>query len=158
MTYTRYGSLRLAEPPDPRPVLTWRQTLVLRAIKASVAEHGYSPTFRQIAEAARLSCTSAVWYQIQILTAKGYLAVDETTTTRRAVFTPRRLAKIRQPASRPVPPGPSRASVVMDRHACPECGAGQGELCVTASGKVTRDPHMARWCAADRARAAELEC
>ena len=53
----------------------------------------------------------------------------------------------------PLAPGtPSRATVVMDRYACPECGAGKGELCATSGGIVTRDPHMARWRVADRAQ------
>ena len=132
--------LRLREPPeepDPAPVLTWRQYLVLRVIKASVDEHGYSPTFAEIGEAAS---TSSAWYLVKTLMAKGYLVVGEDAVIRR-----------RSDAGgthRPGRRGPgtiSQASWVRNHHACPQCRAGKGDMCVSARGKLTRDLHMARW-------------
>ena len=80
MTHTKPGVLRLADPPDPRPALKPQQRLILGAIAVSVAEHGYSPAFREIAEAARLSSSSAAWHQVKVLMAKGYLVADEDAT------------------------------------------------------------------------------
>jgi hypothetical protein len=53
------------------------------------------------------------------------------------------------------PGASSRVDDVVRQHACPECGAGKGELCGTSGLRVTRDLHMARWREADRARRGE---
>jgi hypothetical protein len=142
----KYGSLRLAEPPDPRPVLTWRQTLVLRVIKASVAERGYSPTYRQIGKAAHMTSSSSVCYQVSALLGKGYLGIDGDADPHRPVAG-------RAGRPRPCRTGrPSGAVTARESTPCPECGAARGELCMSVSGKETRDLHMARWRENDEAR------
>lgn len=78
------GALRLSDPlPDDGHVLTWRQRLVLRAIAASVAEHGYSPAFAEIGRAAHISSRSSVWFQVRSLKEKGYLVASEDAAPRR---------------------------------------------------------------------------
>ncbi|HEV2252354.1 MAG TPA: S24 family peptidase [Streptosporangiaceae bacterium] len=65
-----------ADKPDPGHVLTWRQRKILRAIRESVAKHGYPPSMLEIGEAVGLTSTSSVSYQLRILQRKGYLHRD----------------------------------------------------------------------------------
>jgi repressor LexA len=55
------------------PDVTPRQRKIIQAIEDSVQRCGYAPTMREIGEAAGLSSTSSVSYQLSILVKKGYL-------------------------------------------------------------------------------------
>jgi len=57
-------------------VLTWRQSLVLQAIEDYVAEHGCSPSNRDIAKAAGLKSASSALHHLQGLRAAGFVSYD----------------------------------------------------------------------------------
>ncbi len=66
--------MRSAEPPDMTgPDLTSRQRKILQAIEDSMRRNGYSPSLREIGEAAGLSSTSSVSHQLERLENRGYL-------------------------------------------------------------------------------------
>ncbi len=65
-------SAELPEVPDAD--LTPRQRKIMQAITDSAQRQGYSPTLREIAEAAGLSSVSSVSYQLLTLQKKGYLS------------------------------------------------------------------------------------
>src|SRR3984893_2939365 len=70
--------MRSAEPPDMTgPDLTSRQRKILQAIEDSVRCNGYSPSLREIGEAAGLASPSSVSHQLRRLEKKGYLTRDE---------------------------------------------------------------------------------
>ena len=67
--------MRSAEPPDlTGPDLTARQRKIIQAIEESMQRYGYSPTLREIGEAAGLASTSSVSYQLLTLEKKGFLS------------------------------------------------------------------------------------
>jgi repressor LexA len=67
--------MRPTEPPDPDGRdLTQRQRKILQAIEDAVQRDGYSPTLREIGQAAELASTSSVAYQISVLEKKGHLS------------------------------------------------------------------------------------
>ena len=67
--------MRRAEPANPPDQgLTPRRRKVLEAIEDSVRRNGYSPSMREIGEAAGLASTSAVFYQMSMLEKQGYLS------------------------------------------------------------------------------------
>jgi hypothetical protein len=60
--------------PGPRPDdLSPRQRKIIKAIRESLAERGYPPTLREIADAAGLSSLGSVHHQLRSLEAKGVL-------------------------------------------------------------------------------------
>lgn len=61
---------------DGRRALTRRQAAILACIRESVAQRGYPPTVREIGATVGLSSTSAVKYQLDVLTAAGYIVRD----------------------------------------------------------------------------------
>jgi SOS-response transcriptional repressor LexA len=50
-----------------------RPETILRFIEGFTAEHGYSPTIRQIGEAAEISSTAVVHWHLRALVRKGAL-------------------------------------------------------------------------------------
>jgi len=56
--------------------LSDRQKRILETIREFTAENGYPPTIRQLGEAAGISSTSVVSYNLAILQRKGYLSRD----------------------------------------------------------------------------------
>lgn len=56
--------------------LSDRQRKVLAMIQDFVLEYGYPPTIRQIGQAASISSTSVVTYNLNVLQRKGYLTRD----------------------------------------------------------------------------------
>lgn len=62
--------------PDPDHVLSWRQQRILQAIAEFAQRRGYSPTLREIGEAAGLASPSTVSYQLSVLQRRGYLRRD----------------------------------------------------------------------------------
>jgi repressor LexA len=54
--------------------LTDRQRKIIQAIEDSVRRCGYSPTLREIGEAAGLASASSVSHQLAVLQKKGYLS------------------------------------------------------------------------------------
>jgi repressor LexA len=62
--------------PDPDHPLTWRQQRILQAIAEFAKRRGYSPTLREIGEAADLASPSSVSYQLNLLQKRGYLRRD----------------------------------------------------------------------------------
>jgi len=59
---------------QPGAELTDRQRRILRVIRDSARQAGYPPTLREIGQAAGLSSTSSVAYQLATLERKGYLS------------------------------------------------------------------------------------
>jgi repressor LexA len=59
-----------------RAVLTWRRRRVLQAIEEYVADHGCSPSNRDIAKAADLKSASSVLHHLQELKAAGLVSYD----------------------------------------------------------------------------------
>ncbi len=55
--------------------LSGRQALILRFVRAYIADEGYAPSTRDIMEELRISSSSVVSYNLHKLAAKGYLAV-----------------------------------------------------------------------------------
>ncbi|MFM7495670.1 MAG: transcriptional repressor LexA [Candidatus Nanopelagicus sp.] len=70
---------QVSELPDG-PVddhgLTPRQLKILSVIKKAVEDQGYPPSMREIGQAAGLSSTASVTYQLQILEEKGWIRRD----------------------------------------------------------------------------------
>ena len=56
--------------------LSPRQQAILAYIKKYVAENGYPPSMREIGQAAEVSSTSVVSYNLNILQEKGYIQRD----------------------------------------------------------------------------------
>lgn len=56
--------------------LTDRQQDVLSAIQSFIAEHGFSPSFREIGERSGLKSTSSVKHQLRMLKEKGYIKIN----------------------------------------------------------------------------------
>lgn len=54
--------------------LTWRQNKVYTFVRDYIAEHGYAPTIREIAEGANLASSSSVAYVLSCLETKGYIS------------------------------------------------------------------------------------
>ena len=83
--------LKLTELPDG-PIdengLTPRQTKILLAIKEAMETNGYPPSMREIGEAAGLSSTSSVKYQLEALEAKGWIRRDPSRGRALEVLTP----------------------------------------------------------------------
>jgi repressor LexA len=61
---------------DDRGALSERQRAILEVIQASIDEHGYPPSVREIGDAVGLSSTSSVHAQLESLEARGYLRRD----------------------------------------------------------------------------------
>lgn len=63
----------------PSPAgLSPRQSEILSVIQASMNEHGYAPSMREIGAAVGLTSTASVKYQLEILEAKGFIRRDES--------------------------------------------------------------------------------
>ena len=56
--------------------LTPRQERVLNYLRDFIDEHGYPPSYRQIAQACQISSTSVVDYNLEVLEREGYLRRD----------------------------------------------------------------------------------
>ena len=56
--------------------LTPRQLKILQAIKKAVEDQGYPPSVREIGQAAGLSSSASVTYQLQMLEEKGWIRRD----------------------------------------------------------------------------------
>jgi repressor LexA len=56
--------------------LSERQRAILAVIQASIEDHGYPPSVREIGDAVGLSSTSSVHGQLAVLEARGYLRRD----------------------------------------------------------------------------------
>lgn len=63
-------------PDAAGDALTPRQQRILDVIRAAVAERGYPPSIREIAEHAGLASPSSVSHQLKVLEAKGYIRRD----------------------------------------------------------------------------------
>jgi repressor LexA len=66
----------LPDGPVDANGLTPRQLKILSVIKKAVEDQGYPPTMREIGQAAGLSSTASVTYQLQILEEKGWIRRD----------------------------------------------------------------------------------
>jgi repressor LexA len=58
--------------------LSPRQSEILAVIQASMNDHGYAPSMREIGAAVGLTSTASVKYQLEILEAKGFIRRDES--------------------------------------------------------------------------------
>jgi repressor LexA len=94
-----------------RAVLTWRRRRVLQAIEDYVADHGCSPSNRDIAKAADLKSASSVLHHLQELKAAGLVSYDPRSPRTVRVLRP---AGARDAASRhgPGPEDPGARKVV----------------------------------------------
>jgi len=79
-------------------VLTWRRRRVLQAIEDYVADHGCSPSNRDIAKAADLKSASSVLHHLQELKAAGFVSYDPRS--------PRTVRVLRRDDARRPGPGP----------------------------------------------------
>lgn len=66
----------LPDGPADANGLTPRQLKILSVIKKAVEDQGYPPSMREIGQAAGLSSTASVTYQLQILEEKGWIRRD----------------------------------------------------------------------------------
>ncbi len=66
----------LPDGPADANGLTPRQLKILSVINKAVEDQGYPPTMREIGQAAGLSSTASVTYQLQILEEKGWIRRD----------------------------------------------------------------------------------
>jgi len=66
----------LPDGPTDANGLTPRQLKILSVIKKAVEDQGYPPSMREIGQAAGLSSTASVTYQLQILEEKGWIRRD----------------------------------------------------------------------------------
>jgi len=66
----------LPDGPADANGLTPRQLKILSVIKTAVEDQGYPPSMREIGQAAVLSSTASVTYQLQILEEKGWIRRD----------------------------------------------------------------------------------
>ena len=66
----------LPDGPADANGLTQRQLKILSVIKTAVEDQGYPPSMREIGQAAGLSSTASVTYQLQILEEKGWIRRD----------------------------------------------------------------------------------
>jgi repressor LexA len=67
--------MRSAEPANMASSdLTDRQRMIIQAIEDSIQRHGYSPTLREIGQAAGLASASSVSHQLAVLQRKGVLS------------------------------------------------------------------------------------
>ncbi len=66
----------LPDGPTDANGLTPRQLKTLSVIKTAVEDQGYPPSMREIGQAAGLSSTASVTYQLQILEEKGWIRRD----------------------------------------------------------------------------------
>ena len=64
------------------------QKLIHEAIVLYMTEHGYSPTFREIAAMVGLKSTSSVYDYIKLMLENGMLETDEKLGTPRAIRVP----------------------------------------------------------------------
>jgi repressor LexA len=81
--------MRSAESPDMTGQdLTSRQRKIVQVIEDSMQRRGYSPTLREIGEAAGLASTSSVAYQLSRLEKKGCLSRGGAGRPRTAVVRP----------------------------------------------------------------------
>ena len=80
-----------------RAVLTWRRRRVLQAIEDYVADHGCSPSNRDIAKAADLKSASSVLHHLQELKAAGFVSYDPRSP---------RTVRVLRPGARDAPPRP----------------------------------------------------
>jgi repressor LexA len=91
--------MRPAEPSDMTSQdLTSRQRKIVQVIEDSMQRRGYSPTLREIGEAAGLASTSSVAYQLSRLEKKGCLSRGGAGRPRTAVV--RQLTEHRADRSR----------------------------------------------------------
>jgi SOS-response transcriptional repressor LexA len=58
-----------------RPALSGRQALILDTIRASVRDHGYPPSLRELAKATEINSTSTVADDLRRLAARGWIRV-----------------------------------------------------------------------------------
>jgi repressor LexA len=84
--------MRLADPPDPDDEeMPERRRAVLQAVRDLTQRNGYPPSLREIGEAAGLTSTSSVSYQMNVLQKLGYVsraAGQPRTAIVRAADTP----------------------------------------------------------------------
>ncbi len=62
--------------------MTERQEGIVRAIREAIAEHGYAPTVREIAQAVGLSSASTVLYHLRRLERQGIVRRDDRRRAR----------------------------------------------------------------------------
>jgi repressor LexA len=98
------------EPPSRsnRVVLTWRRRRVLQAIEDYAADHGCSPSNRDIAKAADLKSASSVLHHLQELKAAGLVSYDPRSPRTVRVLR----SRARDGAPRPGPEVPGARKVV----------------------------------------------
>ena len=68
--------LPMSTHTPPTAGLSPRQSEILSVIQASMNEHGYAPSMREIGAAVGLTSTASVKYQLEILESKGFIRLD----------------------------------------------------------------------------------
>ncbi|MDO5083453.1 MAG: transcriptional repressor LexA [Arachnia propionica] len=96
---------RIADLPDGQTDaagLTPRQRLLLKLIRDAVANEGYPPSMRELAERAGLASTSSVAYQLKTLERAGFIRRDPNRPRAMVVTLPE--TGEREPAGVQLPP------------------------------------------------------
>ena len=103
----------LPDGPMDSEGLTPRQRRVLEVIRDDLAERGYPPSIREIAERVGLASSSSAAHQLKVLQAKGFLFRDPHRPRALEVRLPESMAPARQPVYQVEPdlPAPSAPAV-----------------------------------------------
>ncbi len=78
--------------------LTLRQRRILEVIRDDLAERGYPPSIREIADRVGLASSSSAAHQLKVLQAKGFLFRDPHRPRALEVKLPESMASVPQPA------------------------------------------------------------
>jgi repressor LexA len=103
----------LPDGPMDSEGLTPRQRRVLEVIRDDLAERGYPPSIREIAERVGLASSSSAAHQLKVLQAKGFLFRDPHRPRALEVRLPESMAPAPQPVYQVEPdlPAPSAPAV-----------------------------------------------
>ena len=93
---------QLPDGPADAEGLTPRQRRILEVIRDALAEQGYPPSIREIADRAGLASSSSAAHQLKVLQAKGFLVRDPHRPRALMVRLPDSLAPA--PEAQPVEP------------------------------------------------------
>lgn len=104
---------QLPDGPADTDGLTVRQRRILEVIRDALAQRGYPPSIREIADAAGLASSSSAAHQLKVLQAKGFLFRDPHRPRALEVRLPESMLAPDAPAATPMPdlPAPVAHSV-----------------------------------------------
>lgn len=104
----------LPDGPMDSDGLTPRQRRVLEVIRDDLAERGYPPSIREIAERVGLASSSSAAHQLKVLQAKGFLFRDPHRPRALEVRLPESMAAAPQPAYQVEPDLPAHSAPAVE--------------------------------------------